>query len=182
MSKYASILFPPENYHVIGPFRFPIFHDLVPGEAKAIEIISRKQAKAAFKSIKLAQRIAKDRDISTKEAVDLLSNSEDDTRKDLLYDYSDELEEMQSSEVGAVEQQVAFVTVFIQYRGEAKLPKDEIWRKLDDWEPADTEAIPFNMMEQIFQLIMWERDGWPEPAGNSSEAKKASPALTQSKD
>jgi hypothetical protein len=173
MSKYASLLFPPENFHVIGPFRFPVYHDLVPGEAKAIEAISRKQAKSAFKSIKLAQRIAKDRSITTKEAVELLSSAETEERKDLLYDYADELEAMQLNEVGAVEQQVAFVTVFMQYRSEAKLPEEDSWHKLDDWGQQDTEAIPTTVMEQIFQLILWERDGWPEPSGKSPNALEA---------
>ena len=37
MSKYASLLFSPTEYHEIAPFRFPIYRDLVPGEAKGIE-------------------------------------------------------------------------------------------------------------------------------------------------
>jgi hypothetical protein len=120
MANYASLLFAPEEYHQIGPFRFPIYHDLVPGEAKGIETIGRKQSKSTFRSIKLAQRIAKDKEITTKEAVDLLSTSEN---SDLLYDYATELEDLQRESVGAVEQQIALVTLFMRYRAEAKLPK-----------------------------------------------------------
>jgi hypothetical protein len=122
MANYASLLFAPEEYHQIGPFRFPIYHDLVPGEAKGIETIGRKQSKSTFRSIKLAQRIAKDKEITTKEAVDLLSASEN---SDLLYDYATELEDLQRESIGAVEQQVALVTLFMRYRAEAKLPKIE---------------------------------------------------------
>lgn len=164
MSKYASLLFPSDTYHYIGPFRFPVYHDLVPGEAKGIEVISRKQSRSTFKSIKLAQRIAKDKGITTKEAVKLLGGGEDN--EDILYDYAPELEELQLENVGAIEQQIAFVTLFMQYRGEAKLPDGDDWRRLDDWTDADTEAIPAKLADQIFQLITWERDGWPQPGGN----------------
>jgi len=170
MSKYASLLFSPEEYHEIGPFRFPIYKDLVPGEAKGIEAITRKQSKSTFRSIKLAQRIAKDKGVTTKEAIELLSNTTEGNQ-DLLYDYAAELEELQRDSIGAVEQQVAFVTLFMQYRGEAKLPKTKDWQKLSDWAEADTEAIPTRLMEEIFQLITWERDGWPAPEGNETESE-----------
>lgn len=162
MSKYASILFSPEKYHEIGPFRFPVYNDLVPGEAKGIEALSRKQSRSTFASIKLAQRIAKDRDITTKEAIELLSNTNEENQ-DVLYEYASELEEMQRNSIGAVEQQVAFVTLFMQYRAEVKLPKAKDWERVSDWSEADTEAMPTKLMEEVFQLITWERDGWPEP-------------------
>jgi hypothetical protein len=171
MSKYASLLFSPEEYHEIGPFRFPIYHDLVPGEAKGIEAIGRKQSKSTFRSIKLAQRIAKDRGISTKEAIELLGSSNEENQ-DILYDYATELEELQRDTLGAVEQQIAFVTLFMRYRGEARLPKSKSWEKLEDWTEGDTEAIPSKLMDEIFQLITWERDGWPSAEGNEPEEEE----------
>jgi hypothetical protein len=169
MSKYASLLFSPEKYHEIGPFRFPIYHDLVPGEAKGIEALGRKQAKSTFRSVKLAQRIAKDKGISTKAALELLGEQTEETQ-DILLDYATELEELQRDSIGVVEQQVAFVTLFMQYRGEAKLPKAKDWQKLEDWTEADTEAIPTKYVEEIFRLLTWERDGWPTPSeGNDPE-------------
>lgn len=179
MSKYASLLFSPDKYHEIGPFRFPIYNDLVPGEAKCIEEASRQQSKSTYNSIKLAQRIAKDKGITTKEAVDLLSNAAEDNEQ-LLYDYAADLEELQASGMSAVAQQVAFVTVFMQYRGEAKLPDSQEWQKLSDWTEADTEAIPGRMVKQIFDLITWERDGWPSPEGNVQE-EEPKPAPRRSK-
>lgn len=160
MSKYSALLFSPEEYYEVGPFRFPIYHDLVPGEAKVIEELSRKQSKTTFKSIKLAQRIAKDKGISTKEAVELLGKVGDE-ETDLLYDYATELEELQVDSVGAVEQRLAFVTLFMQYRGEAKLGGDE-WQQLKDWREEDTEAMPGKIFNEIFDLVLWERDGWPK--------------------
>ena len=179
MSKYASLLFAPEKYHEIGPFRFPIYNDLVPGEAKCIEEASRQQSKSTYNSIKLAQRIAKDKGITTKEAVDLLSNAAEDNEQ-LLYDYAADLEELQNAGMSAVSQQVAFVTVFMQYRGEAKLPDSKEWQKLSDWTEADTEAIPGRIIKQIFDLITWERDGWPSPEGNAQE-EEPKPAPPPSK-
>ncbi len=181
MSKYASLLFSPDEYHTIGPFRFPIYHDLVPGEAKGIEAISRQQSRSTFSSIKLAQRIAKDKDISTKEAIELLSSTNEENQ-DLLYDYAAELEEMQRNTIGAVEQQITFVTLFMQYRGEVKLPRTKEWQRTKDWTELDTEAIPTKVMEEIFKLIMWERDGWPEPEGKqqAEEEPEFSPPRTKS--
>ena len=180
MSKYASLLFSPEKYHEIGPFRFPVYNDLVPGEAKGIEAVSRQQSKSTFRSIQLAKRIAKDKGISTKEAVDLLSNAAEDNEQ-LLYDYAADLEELQSAGIGAIEQQIAFVTLFMRYRGEAKLPRSKDWQKLEDWTEADTEAIPTRLMEQIFQLLTWERDGWPSAEGNDQEEEpEASPPPSKS--
>lgn len=171
MSKYASVLFTPEEYHEIGPFRFPIYHDLVPGEARGIEAITRKQSRSTFASIKLAQRIAKDKAITTKEAINLLSRTDEDDQG-LLYDYASELEEMQRNTTGAVETQIEFVTLFMKYRGEVKLPDTNKWQALKDWSEEDTEAMPQKMLEDIFRLISWERDGWPklETEGKSSGA------------
>lgn len=176
MSKYASLLFPAEKYHEIGPFRFPVYNDLVPGEAKGIETISREQSRSTFASIKLAQRIAKDKGISTKEAVELLSNTTGENQ-DLLYDYAAELEELQKNSVGAVEQQVAFVTLFMQYRAEVKLPRAKDWQRVEDWTEADTEAMPSKLMEEVFRMISWERDGWPvaEAEGKLEEGQEFSP-------
>lgn len=171
MSKYASLLFGAEKYYEIGPFRFPIYHDLVPGESRGIEAISRKQSKSTFNSIKLAQRIAADKQITVKEAIDLLSKSTEGDQE-LIYDYAEEIEALQSSTIGAVEQQIEFVTLFMRYRAEAKLPKGRDWQKLEDWTVEDTEKMPTKIMEEVFKIILWERDGWPEDGekeGNDEE-------------
>jgi hypothetical protein len=123
--------------------------------------ISRAQSKSTFSSIKLAQRIAKDKEISTKEAVELLSSASEDNQE-LLYDYVDQLEELQSKTIGAVEQQVAFVTLFMQYRAEVKLPRSKDWQRTEDWTTEDTEKMPTKVMEEVFKFITWEREGWPQ--------------------
>jgi hypothetical protein len=174
MSKYASILFAPEKFHEVGPFRFPIYEHLTPGESRTIEEITRKQTKSAFKSIKLAQRIGRDKSITTKEAMKLLENADKDENEDLLYDYVDELEKLQESGVGAVEQKVSWVTPFMQYRGEVKLSPEADWQQTSDWSEADTEKMPPHLLDSVFQLILWERDGWPTPGaeGNAPEGEE----------
>lgn len=170
MSKYSTLLFKTEKYHEIGPFRFPVYNDLVPGEAKKIEEFSKRQSRSTFKSIKLAQRIAQDRGVSTKEAVELLSQV-GSTETDLVYEYAAELDDLQATSVGAVEQRVEFVTLFMQYRAESKLAGDE-WVQLKDWTVEDTENMPSKILDQIFDLVMWERDGWPKEAKNEEEEKQ----------
>lgn len=171
MSKYASLLFSPEDYYSIGPFRFPIYHDLVPGEAREIENISRKQSKSTFRSIKLAQRIARDKKISTKEAIDLLSKVGEKEAEDILFDYGSEIEELQENNISAVEQQIAFVTAFMKFRAEAKMKGRPEWQKLTDWTQEDTEIMPSKVLSDIFNLILWERDGWPSTSSEGNETE-----------
>lgn len=170
MSKYASLLFSPENYYEIAPFRFPIFHDLVPGEAKGIEELTRAQSKSTFKSIKIAQRIAKAKGISTKEAVEFLSNISDGEHEEDIFEFAEELEELNNDQVGNIQTQVSFVTLFMRYRAEAQINGKKKWEKLSDWTVEDTEAMPSAVMGEIFQLILWERDGWPEKGKDEAEA------------
>lgn len=170
MSKYASLLFSPTEYHEIAPFRFPIYRDLVPGEAKGIEEMTREQSKSTFKSIKIAQRIAKQKGITTKEAVELLSNISQGENEEAVFEFAEELEELNRDQVGNVETQVSFVTLFMQYRAEAQINGKKKWEKLSDWTVEDTEAMPSAVMGEIFQLILWERDGWPEEGKEEAEA------------
>ena len=46
MSQYTGLLFSADEYWPIGPFRFPIYKDLVPGEAKGIEALAESNPKA----------------------------------------------------------------------------------------------------------------------------------------
>lgn len=170
MSKYASLLFSPEEFYEIPPFRFPIFRDLVPGEAKGIEELTRAQSKSTFKSIKIAQRIAKAKGISTKEAVEFLSNISDGEHEEDIFEFAEELEELNNDQVGNIQTQVSFVTLFMRYRAEAQINGKKKWEKLSDWTVEDTEAMPSAVMGEIFQLILWERDGWPEKGKDEAEA------------
>ena len=167
MSKYTGLLFAAEEYWPIGPFRFPIYKDLVPGEAKGIEAVARQQSKSTYASLKLAQRIAKDKGIGVKEAVDMMSTANSDDNQELLYSYAEELENLTNSGISQVEQMTGFATLCLKYRGEVKLPRGKEWTKTDDWTAEDTNQIPTKILEQIYNFVIWERDGWPD---ESSEA------------
>jgi hypothetical protein len=163
MSKYASKLFQPTEYYTIGPFRFPVHHDLVPGEARLLDAISRKQSQASYQSIKLAQRIAKDKNVSTKEAVAMLSNMNDAENSELIYDYATYLDDINKDTVSEIDVKVQFVTVLIQFRAEIHLPGQEDWISVPDWSQDDTDKVPTETLDKCFQFLLWERDGWPTP-------------------
>ena len=165
MSKYTGLLFTADEYWPIGPFRFPIYKDLVPGEAKGIEAVARQQSRSTYASLKLAQRIAKDKDIPVKEAVELMSNANEEDNQELLYYYAEELEGLTNAGVSQVEQMADFATLCLRYRGEVKLPKQKDWKKTDDWTAEDTNQIPTKILQQIYEFVLWERDGWPEDKG-----------------
>lgn len=174
MSKYASLLFAPEEYYEIGPFRFPIYHDLVPGEARGLERLSKKESRHTFNSIKLAQKIAKDKGVTTKEAVELLSEVSGDNQ-DIFYEYAAELEELQAASVGVVDAKIDKATLLLQFRGEVKTNKSKDWQKVEDWTEADTEKIPGKLLDKIVEFMEWERDEWPSPEGNEATQEFSPP-------
>lgn len=196
MSKYASVLFDTDEYHKIGPFRFPIYHALLPGEAKGIEKLARLQTKSTYRTIKLAQRIAKDKNLAdietteedgtvtklsaTQQALDLLSDSDGRQDNQMLLDYAPELEEIQNEAPGTTEQQCAFASLLLRYRGETRLPGSKEWIKVADWSDADTDQTPGPVIAEIFQFVLWERDGWPTPEGNDQEPPEEAPPQKKS--
>ena len=50
-----------------------------------------------------------------------------------------------------------------------KLPKAKDWKKTDDWTDEDTNQIPTKMLKDIYQFVLWERDGWPEDQAEGKE-------------
>lgn len=173
MSKY-SILFGASKHHIIGPFRFPVYEDLTPGETKEMERINKKQAKSTYKSMKLAQRISKDKDIPIKDAVEILGNLSDDKNEDVLYSYADEIEALSEETMSATEQKIVLVTLFMRFRGQAMLPESDKWINTADWTDEDTEVMPSKTLDSIFQLMLWERDGWPTEGNETPMTKQTS--------
>ena len=184
MSQYASLLFTTDKYHEIGPFRFPIFKYLVPGEMEEIERISKQQSSATVAQMRLAKKIAKDRNITSKAAIELLTNITDAENEDLLYDYMEDLEEFRKTDSSATKTQIDYVTLIMRFRGQIKLPGSDEWNETRDWQREDTIRVPPDLLQQIFDFIIWERDGWPKPAteGKSPEEapkKTSSPTSTK---
>ena len=158
MSKYSNLFFQEKEYHEISPFRFPIYEDLVAGEAEGVEAIARNQAQNTYTLLKIAKQVSKKKKISVKEALDILSDTENDN--EVIYDYAEELAEVQRGGSTVAEQQIEMVTLFLKYRGE--LQNDGEWTSVPDWSREDTLSIPSKIMSEVFEFISWERNGWPE--------------------
>ena len=158
MSKYSNLFFKEKEYYEIAPFRFPIYEDLVAGEAEGVENIARNQAQNTYTLLKIAKQVAKKKKISIKEALDILSDTESDN--EVVYDYAEELAEVQRSGTSVAEQQIEMVTLFIKYRGELK--DGDKWIPVSDWTREDTLNVPTKLMSDVFEFVNWERNGWPE--------------------
>jgi hypothetical protein len=179
MSKYGSLLFPsPTEFHEIGPFRFPIHKELCTGEIIGFEKIDRQQSKVTLAQMKLVRRISRDKKVTPTEAQDMLSKMSDDENSNLLFDYVDEFSEVQNAGISITQTQISYVTVLMQYRGQVKMPKVKDWIQTRDWTQEDTEDLPSEIRANIYQFILWERDGWPvaEPEGKQEEPE-LEPAL-----
>jgi hypothetical protein len=166
-ARYSSLLFSTQEYQEIGPFRFPVYNDLLPGEARAIEKVNRDNAKASFQTLKLAKAIAKKRGIKPSEAIQLLGELGNAEESDLVFEFADELEDNQRNGVSLVQQQADTVTAFMKFRGEVCFPDAPgEWVKTSDWTSADTDVMPTKLMEEVYNFISSERDGKSE-AGNA---------------
>lgn len=158
MSKYSNLFFSEKEYYEILPFRFPIYKDLVAGEAEGVENIARNQAQNTYTLLKIAKQLAKKKKISVKEALDILSDADSDN--EVIYDYAEELAEVQRKGSTVAEQQIEMVTLFLKYRGE--IEDDKEWKSVGDWTREDTLAMPTKLMNDVFEFVNWERNGWPE--------------------
>lgn len=168
MSKYSKIFFGKKEYYEIEPFRFPIYKDLVAGEIEGIEEVARKQAKNTYALLKIAKDVATKQDIPVQDALDALSDV--NSNQELLYDYVEELAEIQTQGQSMSEQKIQTVSLFMKYRAELK--ERSKWVQVPDWEEADTREMPSRLMDEIYEFVEWERNGWPtedeeeESAGN----------------
>lgn len=159
MSKYSKIFFGQKEYYDIAPFRFPIYKDLVAGEIEGIEDVARKQAKNTYALLKIAKDIAVRKDIPVQEALDALSDVNEN--QEVLYDYVDQLADIQTNGQSASEQKILTVTLFMKYRAELKEGKK--WVQTPDWEVTDTREMPSRLLDEIYAFVEWERNGWPDP-------------------
>ena len=170
MSKYSKIFFGQKKYHEIKPFRFPVYNDLVAGEIEGIEETAKKQANNTYSMLKIAKSVATKQDIPVQEALDALADMENN--QDLLFDYVDELAEIQSQGQSVSEMKIETVTLFMRYRAELK-DKGK-WIQLSDWEMDDTREMPRRLLDDIFEFVDWERNGWPEEGDDEDDEEDSS--------
>tara|TARA_Y100000287_G_C14140457_1_gene314437 strand:- start:91 stop:597 length:507 start_codon:yes stop_codon:yes gene_type:complete len=157
MSKYSKIFFGQKTYYDIKPFRFPVYNDLVAGEIEGIEETAKKQANNTYAMLKIAKSVATKQQIPVQDALDALSDMENN--QELLFDYVDELANIQSQGQSVSEMKIETVTLFMRYRAELK--EKGKWIQLSDWETDDTREMPRKLLDQIFEFVDWERNGWP---------------------
>mgnify|MGYP005623565361 FL=1 len=160
MSKYSKLYFNEKVYYTIEPFRFPIYKDLVAGEAEGVEEVARKQATNTYGLLKIAKSLAIKKSISVKEALNLLGSSDAAESDEHVYEYIEELSAIQTESSNVAEQKIQMVTLFMRYRAEVK--ERSKWVLLPDWSIEDTREMPSRILEDIFEFIGWERNGWPE--------------------
>jgi hypothetical protein len=174
MTKY-SILFEAERFHEIGPFRFPVYEDLTPGESRKIEELAKRNSRSTYESMKLARRIAHDHKLKISEALKVLENIGKADNQEYLFEYAEDVEKLTNHSLSELEQRIEYVTIFMRFRGQVKLPPSEEWARSDDWTTEDTEALTKKRLNQIYDLVLRERDGWPEAIaeGKSTAAKAA---------
>lgn len=161
---------------MVGPFRFPVYHDFTPGENKLFDKLAKQHASSTYQSMQLAQRIAKENNMKPSEALKILSNISAEANQDYLFQYAEEVQTLSDSVLNEHEQRAAYVTLFMQMRGETKLPGADSWTRTEDWTEADTDAMPGHLIQKINEFITWERYGWPEE-GKAPEASSAPKSL-----
>lgn len=170
-----ATLFSPETFHDIGPFRFPVYHDLTPAESRAINAALKQQASTSSSTIGLARRIGQEKGIPTKEAMERLRNLQAPENEEILYDYLDEINGLnEGSDVAETRNNIC--TIVMQMRGLLKDPNTGSYDRTPDWGSEDTDVVPSKFLDEIFQYIMWERDGWP--SGKSSSGDETTPPST----
>ena len=165
MSKYSKIFFGQKEYYDIKPFRFPIYKDLVAGEIEGIEDLARKQVANTYALLKIARDVAQKQDIPVQDALDALSDV--DSNQDLLFDYVDELALIQTQGQSVSEMKIETVTLFMRYRAEVK--ERSKWVQVPDWEMDDTREMPRRLLDDIYEFVGWERNGWPEEDDDGDE-------------
>ena len=178
MSKYSGLLFAAEEHHCIGPFRFPILRTLLPGEAQGMRRFERQQAQGSYDSMRLAKKIATDKNIKPKEAIALLQNASQDD--DLIFDYIEDMQSLNDKAPDETAQLCAYTTLALQFRGEVKLTPEADYIKTPDWSESDTQQIPVSMQQEINQFLNWERNGWPILLSPEGDEGKETPKTSTS--
>lgn len=172
MSNYDGILFKHENFHVIGPFRFPIMKALLPAERRGMRDFETAEAQASLGYMKLAKQIGKEKDMTAKQVFEILQAG--NAEHEIVFEYAEEMQALNADAPDPLEKISHFVTLFMQTRGEVQLEEGAAHIRTPDWEEHNTEQIPMNLQEEIHQFILWERNGWPQAKTEGNGPKSTS--------
>lgn len=165
-NKYAGLLFNVEEYIEIAPFRFPVYNDITPGEARKIRELQKTNTDIMEKTFKLAKRISEEEGIEPEEAYELLGrlSNDDKTSKRIIFKYMDEVNRINNSQGAEVDELAAYCTVIIQMRGEVLINGE--WVKTDDWTQAQTDNVPTQTLKAIQNYMLTEINQGQAPDPN----------------
>lgn len=182
-SKYSQLLFKADEYVNIGPFRFPIFNDLTPGEARKIEELRKRNTEMLKATLQLAKKIAEEKGISTGKAYELLGNitAASGEDKELVYGYIDEMQRINDAQPSDLDDLAEYCTVVIQMRGELQdTSKPGLqYIPLSDWTREDTDGVPRATLREIQDYMIREMNGGVAPNPQAPEIGAPSPAPSQ---
>ena len=164
MAAYDTLLFPSDKFHEIGPFRFPIYEDLVPGESKALTALMNELAEESLKLMDLAQRIATEKSLEFDYIMELMQNPQNAEYTKVLGPYMRELHRFKGEQDQTRHLQ-AVSLVMLNYRGQVRNPETKEYESTCDWEFEHTDTVPLKLLRAISTFVEWERDGWPEQSG-----------------
>lgn len=169
MSRYTSALFPPKEYHTIGCLRFPVYKALTPAETRVLNRLLRFESENQQKYILLAKRIATETGLNIGETLAAISDFRETSEKTVgVLNYIDDivaLGDPVKKADEALQMKLEAVTAFIRNRGQIKFEDAEEYVPTSDWELTDTEILN-GYLDEVYQLAMWERNGWPETGDN----------------
>lgn len=157
------------EYTSIGEkLRLRKFGSWLAEEAWLREEQGKKRAQFTLRTIQLARRIAKAKDMSEDEAFQLLQ-SDSEERSSMLNEFADDTSKLMNLAPSGKEQFQELVTMFFRNRGEVFDGKK--WRATEDWDIADTNKLPQALL-QLVEGFMTQED----EAVNGQEEEEAEDA------
>ena len=156
MSKYSDffLLSSPEYYDIGEKLRLRKYGSWLAEEAWLREEQNKKRSQFTLKTIQLARNIAKAKGISEEEAFQLLQGDTPE-RAEVLSEFSEDTSRLMSLVPSGREQFEDLVTMFFRNRGEVFDGKK--WRSTDEWEKADTNKLPQDLLQAV-EVFMAQED------------------------
>lgn len=155
MSKYSDffLLSSPEYEEIGEKLRLRKYGSWLAEEAWLREEQNKKRAQFTLKTIQLARHIAKAKDIPEEEAFQLLQ-ADSAERAAVLSEFSAETSQLMGLVPSGREQFEDLVTMFFRNRGEVFDGKK--WRVTDEWDKADTNKLPQELIQQVENFMTQE--------------------------
>ena len=156
MSKYSDffLLSSPEYYDIGEKLRLRKYGSWLAEEAWLREEQNKKRSQFTLKTIQLARNIAKVKGIPEEEAFQLLQGDTPE-RAEVLSEFSEDTARLMSLVPSGREQFEDLVTMFFRNRGEVFDGKK--WRSTDEWEKADTNKLPQDLLQAV-EVFMAQED------------------------